>query len=133
VAGDFRRGQARCYLVYALAPEALAAREANEALNAYIEDLGRGIPVFHDHFTGRPHGGFAVLFVETAEQYERFDDPGPLAGWDISVHPLVFALTPVGFVAQTEFTLEGYGKTSLAALRAAEEPDPRFWWRSRGE
>ena len=65
---DFRRGQARCYLVYALAPEGVTARAANEALNAYVEDRRRGLPVFHDHFTQKPHGGLAVLYVASAER-----------------------------------------------------------------
>ncbi len=126
---EFRAGQARCYLVYALAPERTAARSANDALNEYIGDLRRGVPVFHDHFTGRPHGGVAVFYVASAAELRMLDDPGPLAGWTLAVHPLVFALAPLGFVAQTEFTLEAYGEQTLDRLRAAEEPDPRYWWR----
>jgi hypothetical protein len=122
----FRR---RCHLVYALAPDDLAARAANDALNEYIGDARRGLPAFHDHFTGRPHGGFAVFDVRSDEELAMLDDPGPLAGWRITHHPLVFALTAVGFAAQSEFTLEAYGKATLDDLRAAEEPDPRFWWR----
>ena len=129
----FGRGQARCYLVYALAPENVPARAANEALNAYIEDRRRGLPVFHDHFTGKPHGGFAVLYVASAEEHALLDDDGPLDGWEVAVHPLVFALAPLGFLAQAELTLEAYGKTTLADLRAGEELDPRYWWRRRAE
>lgn len=125
----FARGQARCYVVYALAPDGMRARAANDALNAYIEDRRRGLPVFHDHFTRKPHGGFAVLYVSNAEELALLDDPGSLDGWDLTVHPLVFALAPLGFLAQTQFTLEAYGKTTLDELRAAEEPDPRYWWR----
>ena len=125
----FRRGQARCYLVYALAPDGLSARRANEALNEYVEDRSRGLPVFHDHFTQKPHGGIAVLYVDDGGQFARLDNPGPLDGWTLSVHPLVFALAPLGFVAQTHFTLEAYGRTTLDELRTAEQPDPRYWWR----
>ena len=125
----FRRGQARCYLVYALAPNGVSARKANEALNAYIEDRSRGLPVFHDHFTQKPHGGVAVQYLASAEELARLDDPGPLEGWELTVHPLVFALAPLGFLAQTEFTIEAYGRTTLEELRSAEEPDPRYWWR----
>jgi hypothetical protein len=132
-ARPFGRGQARCYLVYALAPDGLAARAANEALNAYIEDRRRGLPVCHDHFTGKPHGGFAVLYIASAEEFALLDDPGPLAGWELTVHPLVFALAPLGFLAQTEFTLGAYGRTSVDELRAREEPDPRYWWREDGD
>ncbi len=125
----FRRGQARCYLVYALAPDGVSARKANEALNAYIEDRSRGLPVYHDHFTRKPHGGIAVFYVSNGEELARLDDPAPLEAWSLTVHPLVFALAPLGFLAQTEFTLEAYGKATLDELRASEESDPRYWWR----
>jgi hypothetical protein len=115
--------------VYALAPDDLPARAANDALNEYIGDARRGVPVFHDHFTGYPHGGFAVFDVRSEDELAMLDEPGPLEGWRIAHHPLVFALTAVGFEAQSRFTLEAYGKTTLEALRAAEQPDPRFWWR----
>ena len=120
----------RCVLVYAVAPDALTAREANDALNRYVEDARRGVPVFHDHFTGKPHGGFAVLYVTSEEEDGLLGDPGPLAGWELAAHQLVYSLTPVGFAALLEFSLRVYGKTSLEELRAAEEPDPRYWWRN---
>ena len=119
----------RCYLVYALAPEALSANEANEGLNDYIADRRRGVAVFHDHFTGRPHGGLAVQYIESDEERAFLGDLGPLEGWEISVHALVFALTPIGFDAQMRLTLREYGRTTLEKLRAAEQPDPRYWWR----
>jgi hypothetical protein len=121
----------RCYLVYAVAPEGTSASDANDLLNAYVEAPDRGLPVFHDHFTGEPHGGVAVVEVRTEEQEARLTDPGPLAGWKVAVHALTFSLTGVGFVAQTELTIEGYGKTTIEALREAEPDDPRFWWRRR--
>jgi hypothetical protein len=117
-----------CYLVYATAPGGMRARDANDALNAYIADAGRGIPVVHDHFMGAPHGGFAILFPRDERERERLDDTAPLEGWEIHWHRLVFALTPVGFDAQVAFTLDRYGRTSLAELRAAEPADPRYWW-----
>jgi hypothetical protein len=133
VGAGFSRGQARCYLVYALAPAGLAARAANDALNTYIGEGGRGLPVFHDHFTGKPHGGLAVFYVSAAEELARLDDPGPIAGWTITVHPLVFALAPLGFFAQAEFTTEQYGGTTLDELQAREEHDPRYWWRETAD
>jgi hypothetical protein len=118
----------RCYLVYALAPDGVSARDANERLNAYIEDRARGTVVFHDHFTRRPHGGVAVFHVRTDDELSKLDEPGPLEGWTLAVHPLIFSLTPVGFAAQTELTLAGYRDTSLEALRASEPRDKRYWW-----
>lgn len=132
MSAGFSRGQARCYLLYALAPPSLAARPANDALNAYIGEGRRGLPVFHDHFTGKPHGGFAIFYVSAADELARLDVPGPLEGWTLSAHPLVFALAPLGFYAQAEFTTEQYGGATLDELRATEEDDPRYWWRETG-
>jgi hypothetical protein len=129
---EFARGQARCYLVYALAPADVPARAANDALNEYIGEGRRGLPVFHDHFTGKPHGGFAVFYVATADELALLEELGPLAGWAISVHPLVFALAPLGFHAQAAFTSEQYGGKTLDELQAEEEDDPRYWWRDPG-
>ena len=122
--------RSRCFLVYALAPEGMSARQANDALNEYIGESGRGrgLIVSHDHFTGRPHGGFAVFEIGTEEEEAKLADPGPLEGWAITGHALTFSLTAVGFVAQADFTLRNYGGTSLADLEAAEKPEKRFWW-----
>ncbi|HYZ77340.1 MAG TPA: hypothetical protein VE596_08200 [Gaiellaceae bacterium] len=98
-------------------------------MNEYIEDERRGLVVFHDHFADRPHGGVAVFDVRSDAERGHLDDAGPLTGWNVTVHALTFSLTAVGFVAQTKLTLEGYGHSPLEELRAAEEPDPRFWWR----
>ncbi len=121
----------RCHLVYAIAPDGMSASEANDALNTYIADPSRGIPVVHDHFTGKPHGGFAVLFPRDENELARLNDHGPLEGWEIHHHPLVFAITPVGLDAQVGFTLQEYGQTTLDALRADEPEDPRYWWQRR--
>ena len=120
----------RCVLVYALAPEGTTAREANDRLNEYVGDRRRGLAVWHDHFVG-VHGGAIVLDVRSEEEQALLDDPGPLAGWQVSVHPLTFSLSAVGFAAQTSFTLEGYRDTSLDELAAIEPADPRFWWQGR--
>jgi hypothetical protein len=122
---------ARCWLIYAIAPEGMSAHDANDALNLYISDPARGIPVVHDHFTGTPHGGFVVLFTRDEQELGSLDDRGPLAGWTVERHALVFSLTPVGFDAQVAFTLENYGRTTLDALRAEEPEDPRYWWQRR--
>jgi hypothetical protein len=120
----------RCVLVYALAPEGTSARDANDRLNEYVADRRRGLAVWHDHFVGT-HGGAVVLDVRSDEEQALLDDPGPLAGWQLSVHPLAFSLSAVGFAAQTSFTLERYRDVTLAGLTATEPADPRFWWQRR--
>jgi hypothetical protein len=120
----------RCVLVYALAPERTTAREANDLLNEYVAERRRGLAVWHDHFVG-VHGGAIVLDVRSEEERALLDEPGPLAGWRLSVHALTFSLSPVGFAAQTSFTLERYRDVTLEELAAAEPADPRFWWQRR--
>jgi hypothetical protein len=119
----------RCHLVYAIAPEGVSARKANDLLNEYVEDRRRGISVFHDHFTAKPHGGIAVWEVRDEAEGALLENPGPLEGWDVRSHPLVYALTARGFAALVDFSLERFAGTSLAQLEAEEEADPRFWWR----
>jgi hypothetical protein len=121
----------RCFLVYAVAPKGTSASDANDLLNDYVADRRRGIAVFHDHFTGRPHGGCVVLDVRDDRAFALLDDPGPLTGWTIAVHPLTFSLAATGFLAQARLTLEEYSGVTFAELEAAEEADPRFWWRKR--
>jgi hypothetical protein len=128
MAESFRQ---RCYLVYALAPESTAAAQANDDLNAYIEDQRRGLVVFHDHFSRAPHGGVAVFDVRSEEELRMLNDPGPLAEWHLDVRPLTFSLTAVGFIEQTHLTLREYAKTTVDALRRAEPNDARFWWSRR--
>ncbi len=121
----------RCYHVFALAPHGMSAAEANRLFNEYVDDLSHGQPVFHDHFSRKPHGGVAVVFPRDEQERARLVETGPLAGWQTTVSPLVFSLTPVGFAAQTAFTLEQYGRTSLEQLTAEEEPGKVFWWQAR--
>jgi hypothetical protein len=129
VADQFKQ---RCYLVYALAPSSIAASQANDAVNAYIEERNRGIVVFHDHFTGSPHGGVAVFGVRSEDELAMLNDPGALDGWRLYIHALTFALSAGGFVEQVDLTLREYAKTTLDALRQDEPQDPRFWWQRRG-
>lgn len=117
----------RCYLVYALAPKGVTARDANDLFNEYIGDAARGLAVYHDHFMSR-HGGIAVFDVQTDEELAKLEDPGPLAGWELASYPLAFSRTAVGFVAQADFTLRAYRDVELAQLIEAEEPDKRHWW-----
>ena len=121
----------RCLLVFALAPHGMPPAEANRLLNEYVGNRSHGLPVYHDHFARRPYGGVAVVFPRDEGERTRLDEAGPLVGWQISVSPLVFSLTPVGFTAQTSFTLEQYGRTTLAQLIAEEKPSKRYWWQQR--
>ena len=123
-----RAVSSRCHLVYALAPAGVSAREANDLLNEYVADESRGLAVWHDHFVGE-HGGAVVLDTRDDDEEARLGDPGPLAGWQLSVHPLTFSLSAIGFSAQTSFTLEQYRGVSLDKLAAGEPDDPRYWWR----
>jgi hypothetical protein len=120
----------RCLLIYAPAPGGTTAREADDRLKEYVADPRRGLSVWHDHSVAAP-GGAVVLDVRSEEERTLVDDPGSLAGWQVSVHPSTFSLSAVGFVAQTSFTLESYRGVSLADLAAAEPDDPRFRWRRR--
>jgi hypothetical protein len=67
--------------------------------------------------------------VRDEDEEALLNDPGPLEGWQLSVHPLTFSLSAVGFSAQTGFTLEQYRGVGLDELAAAEPDDPRYWWR----
>jgi hypothetical protein len=128
---ELARGKQRCYLVYAVAPEGVTARQANELLNEYIEDRRRGFVIFHDHFTGKPHGGFAVFDVRDQEAFGLLDAHGPLEGWEVRVHALTFSIAATGFAAQMELTAEAYGGKTLAERREEEGGDERFWWLRR--
>jgi hypothetical protein len=120
----------RCVLVYALAPEGTTARDANDRLNEYVADSRRGLSVWHDHFIG-VHGSAVVLDVRSDEEHALLDDPGPLTGWELSVHPLTFSLSAVGFAAQSSFTLQSYRGLTLDEVAAMEPDDPRFWWKEK--
>jgi len=119
---------ARCLFVYALAPSGMSAGRASRPLNDYIADQRRGVPVVHDHFVGRPHGGFVIVYPRNDEVLALLEESGPLEDWEIVSRPLTFSLSLVGFAAQVDFTLENYGGTSLEELRADEPRDRRFWW-----
>jgi hypothetical protein len=128
---ELARGKQRCYVVYAVAPDGVTARQANERLNEYISDRRRGFAIFHDHFTGKPHGGFAVFDVRDQEAFDLLDDHGPLAGWQLAAHALTFSLAATGFAAQMALTAEAYGGKTLAERRQEEGEDERFWWLRR--
>ena len=66
--------------MHAVAPTRVLASEANDALNAYIDDPVRGIAVFRDHFVGAPHGRVAILDVLSEDELAMLDDARSPAG-----------------------------------------------------
>jgi hypothetical protein len=120
----------RCFLVYALAPEGTTARETNDRLNDFVTDSRRGCQ--SGTTTSSARTATRSCSTSARSRSGRCSMiPGLLAGWEMSVHPLTFSLSSVGFAAQTSFTLESYRGVSFDDLATAEPDDPRFWWRRR--
>ena len=105
--GELTKQERGCWAVWAYAPEGTSMRQANDAVNAYVADEARGLVLFHDHFSDRP-GGVAIFDVETSDQRDAVQDPGPLAGWEFRAHPLLFAGSALGFLFQCDYTMLGY-------------------------
>ena len=82
--------KARCYHVYALAPEGMRAAEANRVINSMISDQRLPLALWHDHFLGDP-GGCIVFYVENKDQQTAlFENPhleGSLSTDDLFVQP----------------------------------------------
>jgi hypothetical protein len=109
-----------CYLVYALAPEGVTRADADQAFNDYVAQRHRGLVVHHDHFLDRA-GAFAVFEVRTEEQKAALADPGPLAGWQIAAHPLLFSPDGAGFFLQADSTMRHFRETRLDQGPAEEK------------
>lgn len=109
-----------CHLVYALAPSDMTRRDADSLFNDYIADEARGVVVQHDHFIDRP-GAFAVFEILNEEQRVKLAEPGPLAGWAISSHPLVFSPDGAGFFMQADSTMRHFRATRLDQGPAEEK------------
>ena len=105
----------RCHLVTGYAAEGTSLSDANAAFNAYVADKARGLVLFHDHFTDRA-GGIAIFAVETEPELAALEEPGPLAGWELAVHPLIFAEGALGFLFQIDYTMLSYRKRRLPEL-----------------
>ncbi|MER8417525.1 hypothetical protein [Mesorhizobium sp. M1329] len=118
-----------CCLVYAVAPASMSWDESNLRLNEYLLDERRGLCIAHDHFAD-PNGGFAVFHVRTAEERAALDRLGPLEGWSVKIHSLIFGTTAVGFMRQSEFTLQRFRGVSVEELALKEGDDPSYWWKS---
>ena len=122
-----RTRQPRCFLVYALAPADMPASQANHEFNDFIADRDLPLAVFHDHFIGQA-GGVAVFFVETRAERDALLDGEHLPGWDVSMHPLIFARSPAAFDEQIAFTLKAYRDQDWEQLQLESRPsygDPR--------
>lgn len=114
--------KARCYLVYALAPKSIKAKEANRVINEMTGDENLPLALWHDHFIGGA-GGSIIFYVETPEQQEALFANQHLKGWQVDYRPLVFSFSPSAFDAQVGFTLERYRDTDWQVLREQERPD----------
>ena len=114
--------KARCYLVYALAPESVAAKEANRVINEMANDKSLPLALWHDHFIGDA-GGSIIFYVETPEQQEVLFNNKHLTGWQVDYRPLVFSFSPSAFDAQTDFTLKTYRDTDWQTLRETNRPN----------
>ncbi len=111
----------RCFLVYALAPRELSAREANRIFNEFIGDKSLPLAIFHDHFIGEP-GGIAIFYVESTEQRDTLLAQKHLEGWHVQYQPLIFSYSPSAFDEQTAFTLKAYRNTDWETLQKEKRP-----------
>jgi hypothetical protein len=114
-------GKPRCFLVHALAPHGLNPGQANSQFNRYIADPTRGLAVWHDHFIGTP-GGTALFFAENDAHRHALTEPGPLEGWQVSVHPLVYSRSPSALDEQIAYTLRTYRDADWATLQLEQRP-----------
>jgi hypothetical protein len=109
-----------CYLVYAIAPVGMTRADADNLFNEYVAQEERGVVVQHDHFIDRA-GAFAVFDIKSDAEKAMLTTPGPLAGWTISAHPLVFSPDGAGFFMQADSTLRHFRRTRLDQGPVAEK------------
>lgn len=89
--------------------------DANDQFNAFVADTRRGPLLFHDHYADT-RGGIAIFAPDTPEELAALKERGPLADWDVAIHPLTFAEGANGFLFQVDFTMIAYRKRRLAEL-----------------
>jgi hypothetical protein len=111
----------RCFLVYALAPDDIAASEANQHFNAFISRPGLPLALYHDHFIGEP-GGLAIFFVETTAERDALLNENFLEGWQVEYQPLIFSYSPAAFDEQIAFTLKAYRGIDWEHLQKEQRP-----------
>ena len=113
--------KARCYLVYALAPQSIKAKEANRIINEMTHDKSLPLALWHDHFIGDA-GGSIIFYVKTPAEQEALFNSKHLVGWQVDYRPLVFSFSPSAFDAQISFTLKTYRDTDWQTLRETNRP-----------
>ena len=109
-----------CHLVYGLAPAGMTRKEADNLFNDYVAQLERGVVVHHDHFIDRA-GAFAVFEIKSEAHKAQLAEAGPLTGWTITSHPLVFSADGAGFFMQADSTLRHFRQTRLDQGPAVEK------------
>lgn len=114
--------KARCYLVYALAPQGTRAAEANRLINAMTADKSLPLALWHDHFIREP-GGSIIFYVESQKEQEVLFSSEHLKGWKVDFRPLIFSFSPSAFDAQIGFTTENYRDADWTELRDKERPN----------
>ncbi|MCH7586716.1 MAG: hypothetical protein IIC78_01570 [Chloroflexi bacterium] len=113
--------KARCFLVYAKAPEDLPALEANRKFNEFVSDRSLPLILFHDHWIGQA-GGVAIFYTETGEEREALFDQSHLEDWHVHFQPLIFSYSPAAFDEQIAYTLRAYRGVDWATLRDQHRP-----------
>ena len=118
-----RARRPRCYVLYALAPEGMAMRAANDGINALVGDKTLPLAIFHDHFLDRP-GGLAVFYVQYGTEIEALDDgiARHLDGWLAETRPLIFSHSPAAFDEQIAYTLRTYRDEDWAVVQTLNRP-----------
>lgn len=111
----------RCFLVYALAPDDLAASEANRIFNEFIAEPGLPLALYHDHFIGQP-GGVAIFFVESPQERDALLGQEFLDGWQVEFQTLIFSFSPAAFDEQIAFPLKAYRGVDWGRLQKEQRP-----------
>jgi len=114
--------KARCYLIYALAPENIKAKEANRIINEMTADASLPLALWHDHFIGQA-GGTIIFYVETQDEQVALFNNKHLEGWQVDYRPLIYSFSPSAFDAQIGFTLKNYRATDWQELRNQDRPN----------
>ena len=118
-----RATRPRCYVLYALAPEGMAMRAANDGINALVGDKMLPLAIFHDHFLDRP-GGLAVFHTQSVAEIEALDYgiAKHLDGWRVEARPLIFSHSPSAFDEQIAYTLRTYRDEDWAVVQTLNRP-----------